>query len=126
MRAPCGCWGIRKSPWQGPLTARVRYWWRARGPSAAAGTARETARGVGGYGYLIDDGGSGYALGRDILTAVVRAADGRGPATALTQAVFAALGVQSVGEIITWLYAPATGQEGSGGPGAPAAARPGG
>ena len=66
---------------------------------------------VGGYGYLIDDGGSGYALGRDILTAVVRAADGRGPATALTQAVFAALGVQSVGEIITWLYAPATGKK---------------
>lgn len=82
---------------------------------------------VGGYGYLIDDGGSGYALGRDILTAVVRAADGRGPATALTQAVFAALGVRSVGEIITWLYAPRhRGQEGSGGPGAPAAARPGG
>lgn len=66
---------------------------------------------VGGYGYLIDDGGSGYALGRDILTAVVRAADGRGPATALTQGVFAALGVRSVGEIITWLYAPATGKK---------------
>ena len=42
----------------------------------------------GGYGYLIDDEGSGYALGRDILSAVVRAADGRGPATILTQVVY--------------------------------------
>lgn len=66
---------------------------------------------VGGYGYRIDDGGSGYALGRDILAAVVRAADGRGPATMLTQAVFDALGVTTVGEIITWLYAPATGKK---------------
>lgn len=66
---------------------------------------------VGGYGYLIDDGGSGYALGRDILTAVVRAADGRGPATALTEAVLAALNAHGVGEIVTWLYAPATGKK---------------
>lgn len=66
---------------------------------------------VGGYGYLIDDGGSGYALGRDILTAVVRAADGRGPATALTEAVLAALNARGVGEIVTWLYAPATGKK---------------
>lgn len=66
---------------------------------------------VGGYGYLIDDGGSGYALGRDILTAVARAADGRGPATELTQPVFRALSVSAVGEMITWLYAPATGKK---------------
>ena len=32
---------------------------------------------VGGYGYLIDDCGSGWAIGRDILSAVVRAEDGR-------------------------------------------------
>lgn len=38
----------------------------------------------GGWGHLIDDEGSAYALGRDILRAVVRAADGRAPATALT------------------------------------------
>ena len=35
----------------------------------------------GGWGHLIDDEGSAYALGRDILRAVVRAADGRAPAT---------------------------------------------
>ena len=38
--------------------------------------AGETARG-GGYGHLIDDGGSGYALGRDVLSAAVRTIDGR-------------------------------------------------
>ena len=67
----------------------------------------ETAR-VGGYGYLIDDEGSGYAVGRDMLTAVVRAADGRTPPTALTPLVMAQLHAATVQDIITWLYAPAT------------------
>lgn len=65
----------------------------------------------GGYGYLIDDEGSGYAIGRDILTAVVRAQDGRARPTALTQLVYEALGVDSVGQIITWLYGPGTGKK---------------
>ena len=63
---------------------------------------------VGGYGYLIDDAGSGYAIGRSILTAVVRAEDGRGSPTALTEMVYHEKGFRSVGEIITWLYAPGT------------------
>lgn len=46
----------------------------------------------GGWGHLIDDEGSAYALGRDILRAVVRAADGRAPATALTELVAPAPG----------------------------------
>ena len=66
---------------------------------------------VGGYGYLIDDGGSGYAIGRDILTAVVRAEDGRGPKTALTGLVFEALHVDQVGGLVTWLYGPGTGKK---------------
>lgn len=65
---------------------------------------------VGGWGHLIDDGGSGYALGRDILSAVVRAADGRLPATALTEAVHRRLDLGGIGELITWLYAPGTGK----------------
>ena len=36
----------------------------------------ETAR-SGGYGHLIDDGGSGYCLGREILSGAVQALDGR-------------------------------------------------
>ena len=65
----------------------------------------------GGYGYLIDDCGSGYFIGRDILAAVVRAEDGRGPETVLTGAVFGALGVSKVPEMITWLYSPETGKK---------------
>ena len=65
----------------------------------------------GGYGYLIDDVGSGYAIGRDILTAVVRAWDGRMEATCLTEAVFRQLGIRGISELITWLYAPTTGKK---------------
>lgn len=66
---------------------------------------------VGGYGYLIDDGGSGYAIGRDILAAAVRAEDGREKETCLKAAVFDALQVRDVSGVITWLYAPATGKK---------------
>ena len=66
---------------------------------------------VGGYGYLIDDGGSGYAIGRDILSAVARAWDGRAKETCLQNLVFHHLGVQDITGVITWLYAPETGKE---------------
>lgn len=69
-----------------------------------------TAR-AGGYGHLIDDGGSGYAIGRDILSAVVRAQDGRGAPTRLAPLVFDHLGIDSVSQLITWLYAPGTGKK---------------
>ncbi len=59
---------------------------------------------VGGYGYLIDDGGSGYAVGRDILSAIVRSYDGRNKQTMLTELVYSRLGIQDVGSLITWLY----------------------
>ena len=42
---------------------------------------------AGGWGHLIDDAGSAYAIGRDILSAVVKAADGRGEKTLLTEVV---------------------------------------
>lgn len=66
---------------------------------------------VGGYGHLIDDGGSGYAIGRDILSAVVRAADGREPPTLLTDAVYEALQVNDTQGVITWLYGNHTGKK---------------
>lgn len=62
----------------------------------------------GGYGYLIDDVGSGYAIARDILAAVVRSFDGRGPKTCLTNAVFKNLKINNQKELISWLYAPET------------------
>ena len=66
---------------------------------------------VGGWGYLIDDGGSGYAIGRDILMAAARTEDGRRKDTCLKQAVFEALAVQDIRGMITWLYAPGTGKK---------------
>lgn len=66
---------------------------------------------TGGFGYLIDDEGSGYAIGRDVLCAVVRAHDGRIKPTCLTEMVFEQLGVSSIPQIITWLYAASTGKK---------------
>lgn len=59
---------------------------------------------TGGFGYLIDDEGSGYSIGRDLLAAVVRASDGRSGPTAITELVFGQLGVGSVPEIIGFVY----------------------
>ena len=46
----------------------------------------EAAR-AGGWGHMIGDEGSGYWIGREALAAVMRAADGRGPATRLTNEI---------------------------------------
>ena len=40
---------------------------------------------IGGWGYLLDSGGSGYDIGRDALEAALRAFDGRGAQTLLTE-----------------------------------------
>ena len=42
---------------------------------------------AGGWGHVIGDEGSGYWIGRHALLAVMRAADGRGPKTGLTELV---------------------------------------
>lgn len=63
---------------------------------------------TGGFGYLIDDEGSGYAIGRDILTAIVRSIDGRGKPTLLNEMVFSQLNVKSVEELIGFIYAKET------------------
>ena len=67
----------------------------------------ETAR-SGGFGHLIDDGGSGYAIGRDLLSAAVRAADGSSENRRILKAVCHRLGVQTVPELIAFVYAPTT------------------
>ena len=73
-----------------------------------ARTADDREARSGGWGHLIDDEGSAYALGRDILRAVVRAADGRAPATALTELVAQRLGAPGVQPVIRFTYAPTT------------------
>lgn len=42
---------------------------------------------IGGYGYLLDTGGSGYVLGRSAIMATLRAQDGRGERGILTRMV---------------------------------------
>jgi N-acetylglucosamine kinase-like BadF-type ATPase len=59
---------------------------------------------TGGCGYLIDDEGSGYSIGRDLLTAVVRADDGRSPQTVITGMVYEQLQVVTVQQIIGFVY----------------------
>lgn len=72
------------------------------GKNAAGETARS-----GGYGHLIDDGGSGYALGRDVLSAAVRALDGRVKNQEILQAVCRRLG-GGPEKIVPFVYGPET------------------
>lgn len=59
---------------------------------------------VGGWGFLIDDAGSGFSVGRAVLNAALRAFDGRGPRTALCDLAAARLGMPAQRAIPT-LYA---------------------
>jgi len=77
----------------------------AYGEDAAGRNAR-----AGGWGYLLGDEGSGYAIGLAALRAVMRAADGRGPATALTAAVLAHWGLQQPQELVRHVYRPELGR----------------
>lgn len=65
----------------------------AFGQTPSSNTAR-TARAVraGGMGHLFDDAGSGYDIGRHAVAAAIRAADGRGKATSLSDTVERAFG----------------------------------
>ncbi len=62
----------------------------------------------GGYGHIIDDEGSGYAISRDILKAVIYAFDGRNKKTILTEMVFNQLKISDPDSLISWLYSEST------------------
>jgi len=59
---------------------------------------------AGGWGALLGDAGSGYAIGAGVLKAVTWAADGRAPETALTAAVLDHLGMEQPQQLIDWTY----------------------
>jgi N-acetylglucosamine kinase-like BadF-type ATPase len=61
---------------------------------------------TGGFGHIIGDEGSGYAIARDILAAVARAQDGRGEPTLLTDMVYQYLKIRSIEEMIGYIYHP--------------------
>lgn len=68
------------------------------------------ARGVqlcaGGWGPLAGDEGGGSWIARRALQAVTQAADGRGPATRLTQATLAYFNAGSIDDVMLMIYAP--------------------
>ncbi len=69
----------------------------------AEGRGRRIVR-AGGYGYLIGDEGSGFAIGRHGFRAVMQAYDGRGPETALTEAACRRLGCGTAIDIVERIY----------------------
>ena len=84
------------SGWRSPATGSRRFWARSAtrsGAVVAAGTGAvcvarrgERMAKVDGWGSLLGDAGSGFAIGRAGLDAALRAADGRGEQTALLAA----------------------------------------
>lgn len=62
-----------------------------------------TAR-AGGWGHLLGDEGSGYAIALEALRAIARATDGRGRPTALSQAILSHLGLPSPAALIGYVY----------------------
>jgi len=67
----------------------------------AAGEQRR----AGGWGHVLGDEGSGYAMGRTALLAVCRAADGRGPQTALTGHLQSHLDLTGPQQLVPLVYA---------------------
>ncbi len=65
---------------------------------------RNEAARAGGWGYILADEGSGFWIGRQALRAVVRQADGRGPATALTPLVLEFFGVTRPEQLVREVY----------------------
>jgi N-acetylglucosamine kinase-like BadF-type ATPase len=63
----------------------------------------EAAR-AGGWGHMIGDEGSGYWIGREALAAVMRGADGRGPATDLTGEILARFEITDVSRLPRIVY----------------------
>lgn len=65
----------------------------------------------GGYGHLVDDKGSAYDAGIQMLQEVVCAYDGRRPATKLTEAVMNFWSISSMEELVAKIYAKDTGKK---------------
>jgi glucosamine kinase len=76
------------------------------GSIAYGRTANGVAARAGGWGHVIGDEGSGYWIGRQAVQAVMREADGRGPATALSKQVLAHFDVPGAASLVHIVYGP--------------------
>lgn len=59
---------------------------------------------VGGWGHILDDKGSGYDIGREVLSSVVQAYDGRQKPTVLQELVFNKLNINIINELIKFVH----------------------
>lgn len=75
------------------------------GSIAMGRNASGTVHRVGGWGWKFGDEGSSYSLARAALSAVARAADGRGPETLLTSRMLEAARKGSVEDLLAWARA---------------------
>lgn len=77
--------------------------------SVAFGRNRAGKEGrAGGWGPTLGDEGSGYSIARRGLTAIVRAFDGRGPRTAMTDVLCNHYGMCEPNDLPYFVYAPTT------------------
>jgi N-acetylmuramic acid 6-phosphate etherase len=63
----------------------------------------QTAR-AGGWGYLLGDEGSGYDIALHALRCVMRAADGRGPQTALSELILSHWALHKAQDLVSFIY----------------------
>ena len=68
--------------------------------------AQGQSRRASGWGHLLGDEGSGYDVGISALRAILRAHDGRGPATALRELVLSHWHLAQPDDLIGLVYAP--------------------
>jgi N-acetylglucosamine kinase-like BadF-type ATPase len=65
---------------------------------------RDEAARAGGWGHMVGDEGSGFWIGREAVAAVMRSADGRGPATRLTDEILEHFDVADVSRLPRIVY----------------------
>jgi N-acetylglucosamine kinase-like BadF-type ATPase len=76
------------------------------GSAALGRDAKGRTRQAGGWGWFIDDPGSGYWLGYQAMRAAARSCDGRGPMTILEERVRSFLRIQTLHEMPNIIYNP--------------------
>ncbi len=59
---------------------------------------------VGGWGHILGDEGSGYYFGKKGLTAIMKAYDGRGKSTLISDKIFRYLNITNIDEIVQYVY----------------------